>query len=49
MNPREMVMNYMKNNVKSNPMMSNLIQMAQQGNSQGIEQFARNLCREKRN
>ena len=30
-----------------NPMMKNTMQMAQQGNMQGIEQMARNLCKEK--
>jgi hypothetical protein len=36
------------NQLMSNPMMKNTIQMAQQGNMQGIEQMARNLCKEKR-
>lgn len=35
------------NQLMSNPMMKNTIQMAQQGNMQGIEQIARNLCKEK--
>nr|DAO69528.1 MAG TPA: hypothetical protein [Bacteriophage sp.] len=35
------------NQLMSNPMMKNTIQMAQQGNMQGIEQMARNLCKEK--
>lgn len=35
------------NQLMSNPMMKNTIQMAQQGNMQGIKQMARNLCKEK--
>lgn len=35
------------NQLMSNPMIKNTIQMAQQGNMQGIEQMARNLCKEK--
>lgn len=31
----------------SNPMAKNAIGMAQQGNTKGIEQLARNLCKEK--
>lgn len=35
------------NQLMSNPMMKNTMQMAQKGNMQGIEQMARNLCKEK--
>ena len=35
------------NQLMSNPMMKKTIQMAQQGNMQGIEQMAKNLCKEK--
>ena len=35
------------NSVMSNPMARNAIQMAQKGDSNGIEQMARNLCKEK--
>ena len=31
----------------NNPMLKNLLEMAQQGNSKGIEDFARNLYKEK--
>lgn len=45
-NPQQMVMNIVgKNN--SNPMISNLMQMANKGDSEGIENFARNLFKEK--
>lgn len=43
-NPQEYVMNYAKQN--GNPMINNLIQMAQNGNQQGIENFARNVFKE---
>ena len=35
------------NNVMSNPIARNAMQMAQKGDSKGIEQIARNLCKEK--
>ena len=35
------------NNVMSNPIARNAMQMAQKGDSKGIEQMARNLCKEK--
>lgn len=46
--PQQFIQQIMKNNqIMSNPMMKNTINMAQQGNVQGIEQMARNLCKEK--
>ena len=33
--------------IMSNPMMKNTMQMAQSGDAKGIEQMARNLCKEK--
>lgn len=44
MNPKQMVMNMLKNN--SNPILKNLIEMAERGDKKGVEQFARNLMRE---
>lgn len=45
---QQVVQQIMKNNqLMSNPIMQNAMQMAQQGNMQGIEQMARNLCKEK--
>lgn len=35
------------NRVMKNPMIQNAMSMAQSGNGQGIEQMARNLCKEK--
>lgn len=44
-NPMEMIKMFMQKN--NNPMMNNLIQMAQRGDTKGVENFARNLCKEK--
>ena len=46
--PQQFIQQMMGNNqIMSNPMMKNTMQMAQQGNMQGIEQMARNLCKER--
>ena len=44
MNFKQMVMSAIKNN--SNPIFSNLINMAEKGDVQGVENFARNYCKE---
>lgn len=47
-NPQQFIQQIMGNNqIMSNPMAKNVIDMAQNGNMQGIEQIARNLCKEK--
>lgn len=43
-NPKDLVMRMISNN--SNPMMGQLIRMAHNGNSKGIENFARNFLQE---
>ncbi len=46
--PQQFIQQMMGNNqMMSNPIMKNTMQMAQQGNTQGIERMARNLCKEK--
>lgn len=46
--PQQLIQQMMGNNqMMNNPIMKNTMQMAQQGNTQGIEQMARNLCKEK--
>jgi hypothetical protein len=48
MNVMGMVQQMMSNSqVMSNPIIKNAMSMAQSGNSKGIEQMARNLCKEK--
>ena len=44
-NQMEIIKMFMQKN--NNPMMNNLIQMAQRGDTKGVENFARNLCKEK--
>lgn len=47
-NPQQLVQQMMGNNqLMSNPMIKNAMSMVQSGNSKGIEQMARNLCKEK--
>lgn len=43
-NPKEAVINMIKSN--NNPMLKNLIEMAEKGQNDKIEEFARNLFRE---
>lgn len=45
MSPKDMAMSMLKNN--SNPMLSNLIDMINKNDEKGIEEFARNICKEK--
>lgn len=40
-NPKEAVISMVKSN--NNPMIKNLVEMAENGNSKGVEDFARNL------
>lgn len=48
MNVMGMIQQMMSNNqMMGNPMIKNAMSMAQSGNSKGIEQMARNLCKEK--
>lgn len=45
--PEQFIQNILSNNqVMKNPMAKNTLDMAQKGNMQGIEQMARNLCKE---
>ena len=46
-NPQQFVMNMLGQN--QNPMAIQLMQMANSGNAKQIEQFARNICKERRN
>lgn len=57
MNPFEFVKNYMtkgmtikgivKNIAGNNPIINNLIDMAEKGDSKGVESFARNMLKER--
>ena len=47
-NPQQFLQQMMGNStVMKNPIARNAMQMAQNGDSKGIEQMARNLCKEK--
>ena len=43
-NPKETVLNMVKSN--TNPMVKNLVEMAEKGDKDGIENFARNVFKE---
>ena len=44
-NPKDMAMKMLSQN--NNPIFKNLTQMMEKGDDKGIEQFARNICKEK--
>lgn len=47
-NPQQFMQQIMGNSqIMSNPIMKNTMQMAQNGDMKGVEQMARNLCKEK--
>lgn len=46
-NPQQMVEQMIQSMGGDNLMLGNLIQMAKNGNTQNIEQFARNICKSK--
>ena len=47
-NPQQFMQQIMGNSqIMSNPMIKNTMQMAQNGDMKGVEQMARNLCKEK--
>lgn len=45
MHPQQIATSFVGKN--GNPIFQNLIEMAKSGNQQGIETFARNICKEK--
>ncbi len=47
-NPQQFLQQAMQNNhIMSNPMAKNALEMMQSGNNKGLEEMARNLCKEK--
>ena len=46
-NPQQMVEQMMQRMGGNNPMLGNLMQLAKDGNTKNIEQFARNICKSK--
>lgn len=45
MNIKQIVMNMLRNN--GNPIFNNLMQMAEKNDTRGLEEFARNYCKER--
>lgn len=45
-NPQKVVMDMMREQAGNNPVIRNAMQMAENGDSEGIEKLARNLCKE---
>lgn len=46
-NPQQLMINYMQSEMGNTPMGQNLLQLAQSGNTQQIEQIVRNLAAQK--
>lgn len=46
-NPQQLMMNMLQSASANNPMAANVMNMAQNGNFQQIETFARNVCKER--
>lgn len=46
-NPQRMIMNMMRQQAGSNPVMNNALQMMEKGDNAGLEKLARNLCKER--
>jgi len=46
-NPRQMVMNMLQQNAQGNPIFANILSLAQNGNTQEIENIVRNMARER--
>lgn len=44
-NPQQAIMGMLQQNSKGNPMMENVVGMMNSGNTCGVEQIARNLCK----
>lgn len=46
-NPQQMIMNMMRQQAGSNPVLNNALQMMEKGDNAGLENLARNLCKER--
>lgn len=46
-NPQQIAMNLLRQNAGNNPMLKNVLDMAEKGDYKGIEEFGRNICNEK--
>lgn len=43
--PQQMIFNNLKSQAGNNPVLGNALDMAQKGDSKGLEELARNLCK----
>ena len=46
-NPQQVLMSIMRQNTGNNPVMQNALNMAEKNDMKGIENLARNLCKER--
>lgn len=46
-NPQQLLQRAISMNKNNNPMIANLAKLAQSGNKEEVEQFARNCCKER--
>lgn len=46
-NPQQTLVKIMRNQAGNNPVMNNALQMMEKGDNAGLENLARNLCRER--
>ena len=46
-NPQQLMINMLQNMGGNNPMVGNVLKMAQNGDTKQLETFARNVCKEK--
>lgn len=46
-NPQQIVMNMLQQNAQGNPMFANILFLAQNGNTQEIENIVRNMAKER--
>lgn len=46
-NLQQMIMNMMRQQAGNNPVMNNALQMMEKGDNAGLENLARNLCKER--
>ena len=46
-NPQQLMMSVLENQMSNNPMGQNLLHLAKNNQTQGIEQIARNICQQR--
>lgn len=46
-NPQQIIVNMMRQQAGNNPVMNNALQMMEKGDNAGLENLARNLCKER--